>query len=76
MAKPRWITAAAPAAAIALLGLAAMAAEDRRHERRRASTTRTVDTHVVNLRKKLEDDPAHPRFLQTVYGRGYRLTTG
>ncbi len=40
------------------------------------STTRTVDTHVVNLRKKIEDDPAQPRYLQTVYGQGYRLTTG
>jgi DNA-binding response OmpR family regulator len=39
------------------------------------STTRTVDTHVANLRKKIEDDPAEPRFLQTVYGHGYRLVT-
>jgi DNA-binding response OmpR family regulator len=34
---------------------------------------RTVDAHVVNLRRKLEDDPVHPRHVQTVYGRGYRL---
>ncbi len=40
------------------------------------STTRTVDTHVVNLRKKIEDESARPRFLQTVYGQGYRLTIG
>ncbi|WP_312034222.1 helix-turn-helix domain-containing protein [Actinoplanes sp. TBRC 11911] len=35
---------------------------------------RTVDAHVVNLRRKLGDDPADPAYVQTVYGRGYRLT--
>jgi len=34
---------------------------------------RTVDAHVMNLRRKIEDDPAEPRYVQTVYGRGYRL---
>jgi DNA-binding response OmpR family regulator len=34
---------------------------------------RTVDAHVMNLRRKLEADPAEPRYVQTVYGRGYRL---
>ncbi len=34
---------------------------------------RTVDAHVMNLRRKVEDDPAEPRYVQTVYGRGYRL---
>lgn len=34
---------------------------------------RTVDAHVMNLRRKIEDDPAEPRHVQTVYGRGYRL---
>lgn len=34
---------------------------------------RSIDTHVSNLRKKIEDDPAKPRRLQTVYGVGYRL---
>jgi DNA-binding response OmpR family regulator len=34
---------------------------------------RTVDAHVVNLRRKIEDNPAEPRYVQTVYGRGYRL---
>jgi DNA-binding response OmpR family regulator len=28
---------------------------------------------VVNLRRKLEDEPVTPRYVQTVYGRGYRL---
>jgi DNA-binding response OmpR family regulator len=36
-------------------------------------STRTVDNHVARLRKKLEDDPAVPRVLVTVHGRGYRL---
>lgn len=34
---------------------------------------RTVDAHVMNLRRKLEPDTAEPRYVQTVYGRGYRL---
>ncbi|MFA6109268.1 MAG: response regulator transcription factor [Candidatus Latescibacterota bacterium] len=36
-------------------------------------TTRTIDTHVLELRAKLEEDPAHPRHLLTVHGTGYRL---
>jgi DNA-binding response OmpR family regulator len=35
-------------------------------------TTRTVDTHVANLRSKLEQDPRQPRHLITVHGIGYR----
>jgi DNA-binding response OmpR family regulator len=34
---------------------------------------RTVDAHIMNLRRKLEHDPASPVHVQTVYGRGYRL---
>jgi len=34
---------------------------------------RTVDAHVMNLRRKLEDDPASPRFVVTVPGVGYRF---
>ncbi|SNR66091.1 response regulator transcription factor [Actinoplanes regularis] len=34
---------------------------------------RTVDAHVVNLRRKIERNPAEPRYVQTVYGRGYRM---
>jgi DNA-binding response OmpR family regulator len=35
---------------------------------------RTVDAHVVNLRRKIESNPAEPRYVQTVYGRGYRMS--
>ncbi len=38
-----------------------------------AAETRTVDTHVFELRRKLEADPAHPRHLVTVWRVGYRL---
>jgi DNA-binding response OmpR family regulator len=34
---------------------------------------RTVDSHVKNLRRKIEDDPANPEIIQTVLGGGYRL---
>ncbi len=34
---------------------------------------RTVDAHVKNLRRKIEDDPAAPRIVETVRGVGYRL---
>jgi DNA-binding response OmpR family regulator len=34
---------------------------------------RTVDSHVKNLRRKIEEDPASPRIVQTVLGGGYRL---
>jgi DNA-binding response OmpR family regulator len=32
-----------------------------------------VDVHVANLRRKLSDDPANPRFIETVRGVGYRF---
>jgi two-component system response regulator RegX3 len=35
--------------------------------------TRTVDIHIAKLRRKIESDPAEPRFLITVRGAGYRL---
>ncbi len=34
---------------------------------------RTVDSHVKNLRRKIEQDPANPEIIQTVLGGGYRL---
>jgi DNA-binding response OmpR family regulator len=36
-------------------------------------TTRTLDQHVAVLRKKIEDDPAHPRHIVTAHGVGYRF---
>ncbi|RLC96528.1 MAG: DNA-binding response regulator [Chloroflexi bacterium] len=38
-----------------------------------AGDTRTVDVHVSWLRRKLEPDPAHPRYLVTVRGVGYKF---
>ncbi|HKJ37327.1 MAG TPA: response regulator transcription factor [Anaerolineales bacterium] len=35
--------------------------------------TRTVDTRVAELRKVLDDDPAEPRFIETISGEGYRF---
>ena len=34
---------------------------------------RTIDTHMLNLRAKIELDPKHPVHLLTVHGIGYRL---
>ena len=42
-------------------------------EDHRAVGNRTVDTHMLNLRAKLESDPRAPRHLKTVHGVGYRL---
>jgi DNA-binding response OmpR family regulator len=38
-----------------------------------ASLERTIDTHIMNLRRKIEPDPAHPIYVHTVYGQGYRV---
>ncbi len=40
---------------------------------RAAVVSRTVDTHVAELRRKLEDDPSSPRHILTVWKAGYRL---
>ena len=37
------------------------------------ATTRTVDTHILNVRAKLGDDAGSPRFIETLYGIGYRF---
>jgi DNA-binding response OmpR family regulator len=34
---------------------------------------RTIDVHILKLRRKLEPDSHHPRYLKTVYGAGYKL---
>jgi two-component system response regulator MtrA len=42
----------------------------------RSSTERTIDVHVMNLRRKIETDPQRPVQLLAVYGVGYRLSPG
>ena len=39
----------------------------------RFPTTRTVDTHILRLRRKFEADPDRPAFIPTVHGQGYRF---
>ncbi|NQT04853.1 MAG: response regulator transcription factor [Dehalococcoidia bacterium] len=34
---------------------------------------RTIDVHILNLRRKIEPDPKHPRYIKTIYGAGYKL---
>ena len=36
-------------------------------------TTRTVDTHILKLRKKIEEDPANPKYIISIYGGGYKF---
>jgi DNA-binding response OmpR family regulator len=36
-------------------------------------TTRTIDNHILKLRKKIEEDPARPRHIFSIYGEGYRF---
>ena len=38
------------------------------------SFARTIDTHVKNIRRKLDEDPKNPRYILTVHGVGYRFT--
>jgi DNA-binding response OmpR family regulator len=42
----------------------------------RSATPRAVDVHILNLRRKIEDDAHRPTRLVTVYGVGYKLTPG
>ena len=37
---------------------------------------RTIDVHILNLRRKVEPDPSHPKYIKTVYGSGYKFTGG
>jgi len=38
-------------------------------------STRTVDVHIAWLRQKLEENPKHPHFIQTVHGLGYKFAS-
>ena len=35
---------------------------------------RTIDVHILNIRRKMEEDPSKPRYIKTVYGAGYKLS--
>lgn len=35
---------------------------------------RTIDVHIKNIRKLIEDDPSHPHYIETVWGVGYRFS--
>jgi len=37
---------------------------------------RTIDVHILNLRRKLEPDPSRPKYIKTVYGIGYKFSGG
>lgn len=37
------------------------------------SFDRTIDVHILKLRRKLEPEPHHPKFIKTIYGAGYKL---
>ena len=37
------------------------------------SFDRTIDVHILNLRRKIEPDSRHPRYIKTVYGAGYKF---
>jgi DNA-binding response OmpR family regulator len=39
-------------------------------------TPRTVDTHIANLRKKIEDDPEQSRWITGIRGAGYKFSSG
>ena len=38
-----------------------------------ASSSNTITVHVLNLRRKLEDNPSTPKLIRTVWGRGYQI---
>ena len=35
---------------------------------------RTIDVHILNIRRKMEPDPSNPVYIKTVYGAGYKLS--
>jgi len=49
---------------------------DQLHGVASAGYDRSVDAHIKNLRRKIETDPAKPRYILTIYGIGYKFTDG
>jgi two-component system, OmpR family, alkaline phosphatase synthesis response regulator PhoP len=47
---------------------------DRLHGVAEGGFDRSIDAHIKNLRRKIEDDPADPHYVLTVYGIGYQFT--
>jgi len=47
---------------------------DRLHGTAESGYDRSIDAHIKNLRRKLEEDPADPHYILTVYGIGYQFT--
>ena len=47
---------------------------DRLHGVAEGGFDRSIDAHIKNLRRKIESDPADPRYVLTVYGIGYQFT--
>ena len=43
------------------------------HERYMPASNNTVMVHIVNLRKKLEENPASPTLIRTIWGKGYQI---
>ena len=43
------------------------------HEKYMPSSGNTVMVHMLNLRKKLEDDPTNPTIIRTIWGKGYQI---
>ena len=43
------------------------------HEKYMPASNNTVMVHIVNLRKKLEEDPTNPRLIRSVWGKGYQV---
>lgn len=47
---------------------------ERLHGTAEGGYDRSIDAHIKNLRRKIGDDPAQPRYIHTVYGVGYRFS--